>query len=87
MAFIQTSDQSGAGIAAAAGFLGGGADARGVAWGGRGGRVEGSLNPGHICPLIKERGGRAAMAGSLLLYFPLHIQVFYYRKTYALISN
>ncbi len=75
MAFIQTSDQSGAGIAAAAGFLGGGAGARGVAWGGGKGGWKGVLIQVTSVPLSKRGGGRAAMARSFLLYFPLHIQI------------
>jgi hypothetical protein len=70
MAFIQTSDQSGAGIAAAAGFLRGGAGARGVAWGGEREGGRGALIQ------VKEGGGGGGMASvPLLLYFPLHIQI------------
>ncbi len=60
MAFIQTSDQSGAGIAAAAGLARGGVGrCEGVARGG--GWVEGSLIRTHL-PLIKEGvGGRVAI--------------------------
>ncbi len=61
MAFIETSDKSGAGIAAAAGLAWGGGRCEGVARGWRGGgRVEGSLIRPHL-PLIKGGGGRVAI--------------------------
>ncbi len=52
LAFIQASDQSGAGIAAVAGFLKGGAGARGGAWGGE----EGGWRGEHYSRSKEGRG-------------------------------
>jgi hypothetical protein len=71
IAFIQTSDQSEAGIAAPAGFPRRGGQVRG---GGVGGKREGGR--GTLIQVKEGGGGRAAMASvPLLLYFPLHIQI------------
>jgi hypothetical protein len=80
MAFIQTSDQSGAGIAAAAGLARGGGRVRGgvarggVGWVARGGRVEGSLIRSHL-PLIKEGGGEGGHGRGLVVVLPLLIRI------------